>query len=96
MSKTKQPEIKKASLSSEELEEITYYLREQNSRQVEVNAWGRLVRQMQAKIAKRLGLDLNLYEIDWSILIEGKISYQKKEVPHVEQAPQEPVVPPVS
>lgn len=96
MSKTKNIEPKKSSLTEMELEEVTYYLREQHSRQMESNMWGRCVGRVQQMVTDRLGIKSEEYDIDWSSITDGKITYTKKEVPSVEQAPQETVVPKVS
>lgn len=81
MSKTKRPENKNASLTSLELEELSYYLKEQTSRNMESEFWGHRAGVMQGRILDRLGVDKNLFEIDWSRIMEGRISYKKKEAP---------------
>lgn len=83
MSKTKTPQnpIKKASLTHNEQEELVYYLREAMSRNIEAQAWNARAAKVEHDICKRLGLDPDLYEFDWTLSMEkGVVNYKKKGV----------------
>lgn len=71
-------------ITSEELSELSFYVTNLKSREIEVRAWRVMIYDLQTSITKRLLLDKPDIELDWGkIFPKGELQSRKKAISEV-------------
>lgn len=77
-------DVKKFSLTAEEIAELVFYAKEQKVREIEAKMWDQQLKFVELRIAKRLGMDSKEFSFDWNKAMQtGELQVQKIEQPKV-------------
>lgn len=77
-------------ISPEELSELSFDVQNLKAKQIEVDMWNAVIHGLQERVSKRLALNKDEVEIDWSqIFPDGILLVRKKAVPKIEVKPVE-------